>query len=1184
MQIHLSFTRDFSFPRPWPFAILPGMPKRTIYFLLAIAAAGLLPGRAAPAAPVATVLHLAFESNLHDQSGRANDGFIDRPVYAAGQSGQALELAAEPLRVADRAELHLAPGLRIDCWVKFAAVPPAGAEIVAKNGEYLLRVDPASEGGRFAFFVNLDGLEPRVSTKVAPQPGVWYHLVAGWNGAALSLDVNGEVGARARAGTPSPSDAPVLLGPFRGLVDEVKIENPNFKQTGVAHWSFDGDLRDDTGHHHDLSSSAPRFVPGRLGQALGPGPQLTLPDTADLRLSPGLRIACWVYFDKLPTGYAPIVAKDGEYQLRVDSPKEGGVFSFFVNLGKWDPRVRSTVKAEPGKWYHLVASWDGTALKLDVNGEREELARSGPLNPGAQPLALGLATGRLDDLRIENPRLPMLRVRSLTQEQTLLQAGRPERLIALVENLGAPAANATAKLELPATVACLSSNLQTLGSLAAGETKSVEWTVRAGAAVSAHATVRLAAAGVKPPTATRTLAFFPERESPLAPVFAEGGSAPRHYIDSVNGNNASSGATPEAPWRDFANLNGKTLAPGERVLLKRGSVFNQELNLSAAGASNNWAQIDAYGAGPRPIIRRNWDIDDRCALVRNPSYLRIRSLVVCCAGKGLIVNYTEGGHRGLIIEDCLAHHIEGLYRFNAHGIPEWFNREGAPNDHLRSSAGFAATGVPASGLVLRDCEMFQCSWGFFFTGEAVTIDRVFVHDNYVHNTCPHPALVGVRRSYLQNSIFDAPGWHAFAGTMGIMLCDPEGLLIRNCAFRNQPDSGSHDEGGIDFENHGNGILIDHCTFENNAGAAIEVLGLKVPQPRNVEIARSRFIKNNTATKLGPSEIFIAGENYNPEVWCSTGSIHDNGYVTNAGIRFFTNQAPATTAWTLENNRAFDTPEQLRRAMPFNEAPVVNAGPDLHSSQRTVRLAGSVLDDGQPAGRTPTVRWEVLEGPGAVTFQNAAAPQTTADFAAPGDYLLRLVADDGELWRSALTTVHILPERTTVLAAWEFNRPRDKEGWTEANLGTKVQNFLDQKWPCKSEPVKYVAGGYYVLALDQSTHGQLLSPDQLGADLARARSVCLRFQNHTPATRMRLSFTTAADPAWDPRKSQAFDVTPNDTAPRVYAVDLSKAPGWTGRLKQLRLDFSDGAPVTGTCRIDYLRLSAISTANLPTTHE
>ena len=262
---------------------------------------------------------------------------------------------------------------------------------------------------------------------------------------------------------------------------------------------------------------------------------------------------------------------------------------------------------------------------------------------------------------------------------------------------------------------------------------------------------------------------------------------------------------------------------------------------------------DHQAAHALPIIRRNWDIDDRCALVQSPDFLRIRSLVVCRAGKGLIVSYMEPGHRGLVIEDCIAHQIEGLYRFNSHGIPEWRGRNGAAGDGLSISCGIAIAGARASDLVLRDCEMFQCSSGYFVSGSDAVVDRVYCHDDCVHNTSPHPFLVSVHRAVLRNSVFDASGWHASAGTMGIMLGDTHGLVIRNCVFRNQPDSGSHDEGGIDFENSGNGCLIDHCTFENNAGAAIEVLGLAAPQTTNVEIRDSRFIKNNTAQKLGPSE-------------------------------------------------------------------------------------------------------------------------------------------------------------------------------------------------------------------------------------------------------------------------------------------------------------------------------------------
>ena len=184
---------------------------------------------------------------------------------------------------------------------------------------------------------------------------------------------------------------------------------------------------------------------------------------------------------------------------------------------------------------------------------------------------------------------------------------------------------------------------------------------------------RAASAGVLPER--RGAARLGLRKAARRTTAGDGKARPGTSTAS-RGDNAHAGTSPETAWKDFTNINGRVLGPGERLLLRRGSVFNQELNVSARGTEDAWAEIGAYGSGPRPIIRRNWDIDDRCALVQNPDFLRIRSLVVCHAGKGLIVSYTESGHRGLVIEDCIAHHIEGLYRFNSHGIPEWRGRRG----------------------------------------------------------------------------------------------------------------------------------------------------------------------------------------------------------------------------------------------------------------------------------------------------------------------------------------------------------------------------------------------------------------------------------------------------------------------------------------------------------------------------
>ena len=72
------------------------------------------------------------------------------------------------------------------------------------------------------------------------------------------------------------------------------------------------------------------------------------------------------------------------------------------------------------------------------------------------------------------------------------------------------------------------------------------------------------------------------------------------------------------------------------------------------------------------------------------------------------------------------------------------------------------------------------------------------------------------------------------------------------------------------------------------------------------------------------------------------------------------------------------------------APLANAGPDQTVVfGQAAQLAGVVNFSNAP----PMMQWKSYAGPGAVTFGNAAQPNTTANFSAPGIYTLELSADD-----------------------------------------------------------------------------------------------------------------------------------------------------------------------------------------------
>ncbi|NIM60047.1 MAG: hypothetical protein GTO16_14085, partial [Candidatus Aminicenantes bacterium] len=83
----------------------------------------------------------------------------------------------------------------------------------------------------------------------------------------------------------------------------------------------------------------------------------------------------------------------------------------------------------------------------------------------------------------------------------------------------------------------------------------------------------------------------------------------------------------------------------------------------------------------------------------------------------------------------------------------------------------------------------------------------------------------------------------------------------------------------------------------------------------------------------------------------------------------------------------------------NQAPSVDAGPDQTITlPNSAILDGTVTDDGLPdPPAAVTTTWSQVSGPGTVIFADASVVDTTASFSAAGTYVLRLTADDTELF-------------------------------------------------------------------------------------------------------------------------------------------------------------------------------------------
>lgn len=106
-----------------------------------------------------------------------------------------------------------------------------------------------------------------------------------------------------------------------------------------------------------------------------------------------------------------------------------------------------------------------------------------------------------------------------------------------------------------------------------------------------------------------------------------------YYVDSQNGNDSNSGTNINAPWKSLNKVTNTTFSPGDRILLKSGSVWNGEwLWPKGSGAEGAPIIIDKYGGDAKPIINgmgidRGFNYSGAVHL-RNQEYWEIRNLEI----------------------------------------------------------------------------------------------------------------------------------------------------------------------------------------------------------------------------------------------------------------------------------------------------------------------------------------------------------------------------------------------------------------------------------------------------------------------------------------------------------------------------------------------------------------------------
>jgi hypothetical protein len=395
-------------------------------------------------------------STLIDESFYDNDGSVSgTPTWETGIDSLALksdginDYATTP----DDNSLDISDKITLSAWIK---TEKSGKQIIlekedATTGYCLFLNDEGSFSVRF----NGDNSKMvNTSSSYLSRIDKWVHFAATYDGSKIRTFVNGfqddSLSASFTIGTNSES---LTVGSFSdgtnkfmGSLDEVKIiydalPLSNIKELAessdkpalVAHWTMEDNggavLVDSSSSKNNADIiEGPSWVEGKRGLALslnGTIDYCTVPDDPSLNVSSAITIAAWVKPGKYGTqrvlrkvdetndlGYSLFLGIDSTISVRFNNDN----FARLNSITKY-PGTGDT-------WMHIAATYDGTTIRLYVNGvEDNTLTRSfnigtayNDLTIGAQQDETDLFKGSLDDIRIYNYALSQTEINDLQSD------------------------------------------------------------------------------------------------------------------------------------------------------------------------------------------------------------------------------------------------------------------------------------------------------------------------------------------------------------------------------------------------------------------------------------------------------------------------------------------------------------------------------------------------------------------------------------------------------------------------------------------------------------------------------------------------------------------------------------------------------------------------------------------------
>jgi len=373
-------------------------------------------------------------SIARDASGNSNHGTLTNgPKWTQGKSGGALQFDGKNdyVNCGDDASLDIAGGFTIEMWL----YPHGDQGGNDKTYGYSFRKGQT----RLSLFD--DGNWNFADATQWNHVGTW--VADEWQHFTITVDSSGNLTAykngafsSTKTGYSPAFDSGLLYITstaylFQGQIDEVKIYNRALTEAEVkyhynhggpvAHWDMDegsgAKINDKSGNGNDGTLvNGPTWTQGKYGSALsfdGVDDYVDAGNQQNLQITGPITITAWVKTSNV-TSYNGIVTKyyaeNGKRGFALEfnpfNPTGGGL-RFIISRDGTSTSIVSTNEVSINEWEHIAATYDGSTMKLYVDGILKSNANydAGIYNT-SEKLFLGRnvgyssLNGLLDDIKI----------------------------------------------------------------------------------------------------------------------------------------------------------------------------------------------------------------------------------------------------------------------------------------------------------------------------------------------------------------------------------------------------------------------------------------------------------------------------------------------------------------------------------------------------------------------------------------------------------------------------------------------------------------------------------------------------------------------------------------------------------------------------------------------------------------